>query len=125
MHVEDLGELGGDGLQAPLQFGVMQQFVAGLDGCGFAFDVGEDRGNFRDVLANLGFENGHAVVGFLQAKAFVEFEMLFDVQVSLEILHAHVVHVEIVARGHGPDAIENILGAQSARHGVHDDVGVG
>ena len=87
----------------------MHQFVAGFDGGGLALDVSEDGGNFRDILANLGFEHGHAVVGFLQAQAFVEFEVLFHVQVALEILHADVVHVEVVAGGHGADAIENIL----------------
>ncbi len=125
VHIEDLGELGGDGLQTPFQFGVMQQFVAGLDGGRLAFDVGEDRGNFRDVLANLGLEHGHAVVGFFQAQAFVEFEMLFDVEMALEILHADVVQVEIVTGGDGADAIENIFRTQGAGHGVHDDVGIG
>src|SRR6202142_22787 len=125
MHVEDLRELGGHRLQAPFQFGIVQQLVSGLDGCGLALDVGEDGRNLRDVLANLGFEDGHAVVSFFQAQAFVEFEVLFDVQVALEILHADVVNIEIVAGSNGANAIENVFCTQGAGNGVHDDVGIG
>ena len=78
-----------------------------------------------NVLANLGFEDRYAVVGFLQAQAFVEFEVLLHVQMALEILHADVVHVEIVASGDGADAIEDVFRTQGARHGVHDDVRIG
>src|SRR6266436_2252378 len=87
--------------------------------------MGEDGRNFRDVLANLCLEDGHTVVGLFQAQAFVELEVLFHMQVSLEILHANVVHVEVVARGHGTDTIENVFRTQGARHGVDHDVGVG
>src|SRR6476661_8169877 len=124
VHVQNLGRFGGDGFQAPFQPGVVQEFVAGLDGGGLALDVGEDGRNFRHVLANFGFEDGDAVVSFFQAEILVEFEVLFHVQASLEILHADVVDVEIVASGDSADAIENILGAPGPRQGVHDHVSV-
>src|SRR5579862_2384427 len=125
VHVQDLWELRGNGFQPPFQFRVVQQFVAGLDGGRFALDMGEDGRYFRNILSNLRLEDSDAVVGFFQAQAFVEFEVLLDVQVSGEILHADIVHIEVVARGHGADAIENIFRAQGARHRVHNDVSVG
>ena len=91
----------------------MHQFVTGLDGGGLALDVGEDKQQFFGRPGEFGLEHGHAVVGFLQAQAFVEFEVLFDVEVALEILHADVVHVELVAGGDGADAIENVFRAQA------------
>ena len=41
------------------------------------------------------------------------------------ILHADVVHVQVVARGDGADAVEEAFLAAGARHGVHDHIRVG
>src|SRR6476660_3247761 len=43
---------------------------------------------------------------------------------SLEVLHADIVDVEVVASGDSPDAIENVFRVQSAGDGVHDHVSV-
>src|SRR5580693_6040804 len=50
--------------------------------------------------------------------------MLFDVQTPAQILNTDVMHVEVVACGHGANAIENILSPSRARHRTNDHVGV-
>ena len=55
----------------------------------------------RMSLLHLRFQPGDAVVRFLQAEALVELDVLLDVQPAVEVLHADVMHVEIVARGDG------------------------
>ncbi len=51
--------------------------------------------------------------------------MLFHMQLAVQILHADVVQVEVVARSYGADAVENILRPTSARNGMHHDIGIG
>src|SRR5271155_4020184 len=50
--------------------------------------------------------------------------MLFDMQPSAQVLNTDVMHVEVVARGDGTNAIENILSTSRARHRTNYDVGV-
>ena len=64
MHIQHFGKLGHDCLEFLFQLGVAQDFVAGFDSRRLAFDVGENRGNFRYFLANLGFQPSDPVVGF-------------------------------------------------------------
>ena len=87
--------------------------------------MGQYGGNLWDVTADFGFEHGNAVMSVLQAESLVQFEVLLDMQVSSQVLDAHIMHVQVIARGHGPDAVKNILRIHRARHGVHHDVGVG
>ena len=51
--------------------------------------------------------------------------MLFDMQLAVQILDADVVDVEVVARGDGANAVENIFRAPCPRNGMHDHVGIG
>jgi len=107
VHVDDFRKAGGDGLEFLFQCGVGDFFLTRLDGRGLAFDVGEDGDDFGNFSANLRFELGYAVMSFLSSKVLVEFEVLLDVQFAFEILHADVVHVDVVARGDGADAVED------------------
>src|SRR5713101_4342075 len=66
VHIKNLRKLRRDGFQTLFQVGVAQDLVAGFDGCGLALNVGEDRGNFRHVVADLRLEHSDTVVGFLQ-----------------------------------------------------------
>src|SRR5579864_1168767 len=125
MHIEDFRELRSDCFQTMLEFGIADQFFRALDGGGLALDVREDVGNLRDVAAHFGFEFGDLIVRIFQRHAFVEFDMLLDVEASGEILNADVVNVEISVRRDGPDAVKNIFAMLSARQGLHGDVRVG
>ena len=107
------------------RFGVADQLVAGFDGGGFAFDVGEDVGDLRHVVAHVGFEFGDLIVSAFEGHAFVEFNVLLHVELAGEILHADVVDVEVVARGDGANAVEDIFRALGARQRLHGDVGIG
>ena len=51
--------------------------------------------------------------------------MLLDIQAAGEILHADVVHVQVMARGYRANAVENIFGALGAGQWLHGHVGVG
>ena len=115
----------GKRFQLPLEIGVADQLVAGFDGGGLALDVGEDVGDFGHVAAHVGFQFGDLIMGALQGHAFVEFDVLFDVEATREILHADVVDVEVVAGGDGANAVENIFRALGARQRLHGDVGIG
>src|SRR5580700_8080445 len=125
VHIDDLGKLCGYELELPLETGVADQFVAGFDGGGLAFDVRQDVGDLRDVVAHIGFEFGDQIVGGLQGQVLVEFDVLLDVEVAVEILHADVVNVEVVASGDGTNAVEDIFRTLGAGQRLNGDVSVG
>src|SRR5580698_4184524 len=50
--------------------------------------------------------------------------MLFNVQTPAQVLNADVMHIEVVARGHGTNAIENVLSPSRARYRTNYYVGV-
>src|SRR5205814_1853111 len=52
-------------------------------------------------------------------------EVLLHVQPAAQVLHAHIVHHEVIAGGDGADAVENIFADGGARQRVDDHVGVG
>ena len=85
----------------------------------------EDGRNFRDLAAHLRFQPGNFVVRLLHAELLVEFQMLFHVQLPVQVLHADVVHIEVVAGSDGADAVENIFRAPGPRNRVHHHVGIG
>ena len=97
-----------------LQGGITQHFIGSFDGGGLAFDVREDRDDLRHIVTNFGLKHGDAVMGLFQAEAFIQFQVLLDVEISLQILHADIVDVEVVARRYRADAVENIFGAHGA-----------
>ena len=66
-------------------------------------------GDLRNVGADIGLQCGDAVVGGDQLHGLVEFDVQFDVDVAFEILHADVMHREIVAQRGGADAIKGVL----------------
>ncbi len=115
----------GNGLQAPLEAGSGNGAVAGFDGRRFALDVGQDAGNLIHLLLHLRLQPGYAIMGFLQAEPFVEFNVLLHVQSSAHVLHADVVHVQIVAGGDRADAVEEAFLAAGASASVDHDIGVG
>ena len=67
----------------------------------------------------------HAIVRILQRHLLVQFQMLLHVQSPSKILHADLVHIEIVAGRHGADAVENVLCPAGAGNRVHHHVGIG
>ena len=125
MHVHDFRELGDDGLQAPFQAAISYHFISAFNRRRFAFDVSQDGGDFRYIPPNLRFQERYPVVSLQQSKPLIQLQMLFDVKTPTQILHADIVHIEIVPRRHGPNAVEDVLAVQSPRDRVHDDVGVG
>jgi hypothetical protein len=124
VHVDDLRKPGGDQLQLPLQTGVAHQLVAGFYGRGLAFNVSKDGGDLGHVVAHVSFKFRDSIVGGLQAQVLVEFDMLLDVELAVEILHADVVDVEVVASGDGANAVEDVFRALGARQRLNSDIGV-
>ena len=115
VHVDNFRKLAGGRLQSTFEVRIANQLVAGFDGRGFAFDMSKDVGDLRHIVAHVGFEFGDLIVGALKCHALVEFEVLLDVKLAGEILDADVVDVEVVARGDGANAVENIFRALGAR----------
>src|SRR4051812_10055716 len=87
--------------------------------------MGKDRLNFWYLVTDLGFQESDPVVCLFETQVLIEFQVLFDVQTAAEILHADVVHIYIIARGHRPHSIEYILGASDSRDRVDNHVCAG
>src|SRR3954470_3957263 len=60
-----------------------------------------------------------------EREALIELDMLLDVKLASEVLHAHVVDVQIVPRSDSANPIENILGALRPRDRAHHHVSIG
>src|SRR5579872_324054 len=125
MHVEDIGKFRHDVFELPLQAPIAADLVAGFDGRGLAFNVGQDGGNLRHFLFDFRLQLRDLLVRFHKVEPLIELEMLLDVQLVAELLHADVVDVEGAARSHGANAVKNIFRVLRARHRVHHHVGVG
>jgi len=125
VHVDNLRKLHGERFQTALEGGVAYRLVARFDGGGFTFDVGEDVPDLPYIVAHVGFEFGHLIVGVLQCHALVQFNMLLDMEFAREILHADVVDVQVVAGSDGANTVEDIFRTLGARQGLNGDVGVG
>ena len=98
VHVDDLVILGGcisKSLLDPAIF--FDHFLGLLDGGGFAFDVREDRIDFRSFAQDLGFEAADEVVGLNQRQVFVQLNVKLYMQFAVERLHAEIVHGNIVS----------------------------
>src|SRR5579859_4105467 len=122
MQVEDFRKFTHYGPQLLLQHRVALHAAAGLDGGRLAFNVGEYGGDFRNLTAHLGLNLRDLIVGLLEAESFGEFEVLFHMKTSGEILDADVMHAEVVARSHGADAVKDVFPGGFTRHGADDHV---
>jgi hypothetical protein len=109
VHILDFRKARSSEFEAALEFGVADEFVAGFDGGGFAFDVGENVGDFGNVSAHVSFEFGDLIVGGFESHAFVKFDVLLHMKSSGEILHADVVDIQVVAGGNGANTVEDIF----------------
>jgi len=79
-----------------------------------ALNVGKDGGDLGDVGADVSFEKGDAVVSGEQEHGLIEFDVQFDVNLTIEILHADVVHHEVIAQRGSADAAK-VLSERSSR----------
>ena len=125
VNIQNVEKLFRDRLQAAFQLRVAEHLFRLFDGGRFAFDVREDIENFRHVAAHVGFEFGDLIVSVFQRHALVEFNVLLDVEVAGKVLHADVMHVEVAARGHSANAVENVFRALGAGQRLHGDVSAG
>src|ERR1700733_14366418 len=125
VNVQDVGGFRGNNLQPTLQFRVVHLFFRFLDGGGLALDVGEDGCDFGHVVANVGLEFSDLIVGSLESHPFVQFDVLLDMKLAIEILHRDVVDVEIVASGNGADAIKGVFRTLGAGERLNRDIGIG
>src|SRR5215471_4541 len=124
VHVQDFWKFAHQRPELLLDRGMAQHPPSWLDRGGLTLNVSEDRGNLRDLGPDFSFEPRNYVVGLLQAEGLVEFQVLFDVEPSCQILHADIVHAEVVTRSHSPYAIENVLVAGFPRHRVDHHITV-
>src|ERR1700733_1545909 len=125
VDVEDLGEGLGGAAEADFELAVALERGGTLDGGGLAFDVGEDGGDLGDLAADVGFELRYESVGGGERHGFADFEMLFDVELVVELLDGNVVDVEVGAGGDGADAVVDAFGERCGGDGMDDDVGSG
>ena len=86
--------------------------------------MGEDGRNFRHIAADLGFEQSDAVMSFLQAQVLVQFKVLLNVEMAMQVLHTDIMYVEILARRHGTNLVKNIFRVHCPWDRVHDYVGI-
>src|SRR5437764_11947862 len=64
-------------------------------------------------------------MGLFQPQLLVHFQVLLNVQLTIEILHAHVMHIEVMPSRNRPHPIENILSRSRPWDGMNHHVGVG
>ena len=63
-----------------LEFGVADEFLRLFNGGGLAFNVSEDVGDLRDLVAHVGFEFRDLIMGFFERHALIEFDVLLDME---------------------------------------------
>src|SRR5882757_6976399 len=124
VHVDDFREAGGDGFELLFQRGVSNLFLTRLNGRGFALNVGQDAIHFWNFHSNFRLELRDAIMSFLQLEVFIEFQVLFHMQLPFQILHANVMHVDVVPGGNGADAVENAFIQLRPGQRVDHDIGV-
>jgi hypothetical protein len=125
VHVDDLWKLACNRFQLPLEAGIPDQLVARLNRCGLTFDMSEDIGNLRNFAAHVRFQFGDLIVSGLQRHTLVEFDVLLNMQSSGKILHADVMNIEVVPRGHGSNAVKDVFRTLRARQRLDRDISVG
>jgi len=125
VNVENLGKGLGAAAEADFKLAVAFERCGPLDGGGLAFDVGEDGGDFGNFAADVRLELRDEGVGGAEGHVLLDFEMLLDVELVVELLHGYVVDGEIGAGGYGADAVVKAFGGGGGGDGVDDDVGAG
>ena len=124
VHIQHFGKLRGHGFQSMLELGVADDFFRLFD-CGrFALDVRKNVGNFGHIATHVCLKFRDLIMRFLERHPLVQFHMLFHVQASIQVLHADVMHVEVLMRGHGADPVKNILRMLRSRKRLDGYVGV-
>jgi hypothetical protein len=110
--------------QAGLDLAVAFDAYRQLDSRGFAFDMGEDGVDLRDLGANLVFDAANEIVGCAERHSLVDLDVLFDVEFALDGLHADVVQDDVVARGDGADFVEDTFSDGLAGNCMNDHIGI-
>ena len=62
VNVHHVGKCCADGLELLLQLAILEDCLAGFDGGRLTFNVGEDGSDLWNVLADIGFERGDAIM---------------------------------------------------------------
>src|SRR5579883_21054 len=125
VDVDDFGQGGGSVAQVLLDGAVAGDGDGALDGGGLAFDVREHGFDLRQLFANFFFDAFDEAVSFEQRHFFVDFNVLFHMQLAIDGLDADVVQDYVFAGGDGTNLVEDTFGYGGARDGVDDDIGVG
>src|SRR5882762_11599061 len=107
VHVHHVGKLLHDILEPLFQFRLANNLLSRFNCRWLTFDMRQDGRDFRDLGAHLRFQSGNFIVRLLHAELLIEFQMLFHMQLPIQVLHADVMHVEVVAGSHGADAVKN------------------
>src|SRR6185312_1220631 len=125
VDIEDGGKLGCGAAQALFDLAVALKELGIFYGCGLVFNVGEHFVHLRQVAANFVLDVAHKTVSLLEGEVFIDLKMLLDAQASAYGLHADFVQRDVVARGNGPNLVEDAFRRGGTRNGVNDDVGSG
>src|SRR5690242_3541071 len=125
MQIKYFPEIPDNPLEPSFEVAIFPNLVPRLNGRRLAFDVGEDGGDFRHFATNFRFQGGYAVMRLQQAELFVQFQVLLHVQLTTQVLHAHVVDVQVVAHGHRADAVEYVFPTVRLGNGVDHHVCLG
>src|SRR5690348_16972832 len=124
VHVDDFRKFGDDFLEPLFQVRILHDLVSAFNGGRFTFDMGQYGVDLGHFVTDFCFQDCDPVMRVFQAEPFVKFEMLLDVQISPEILHADVVHVEVVPSRDCPYTVKNILAMLGTGNGMDHDVSV-
>src|ERR1700730_15270490 len=111
VNVQHIGEFTHNILEPLLECGFAHNFFASFNGRWLALDVRQDSGDLRNLASHFRFQPCDFIMRLLHAETFVQLQMLFDVQLSIEVLDADVVNVKVVARGYSADTIKDIFRA--------------
>src|SRR6185312_3753251 len=75
--------------------------------------------------SDLGFKMRYQIMRVLQAHGFVEFEVLFHMEWTAEVLDTDIMNAEVVAGGHAANPVEDVLFRRLPRDRVNDYVAIG
>ncbi len=125
VHIKHFRELRGDCPQSMFQMRVLRELLAGFDGRGLAFNVGKDVRNFRNFLTNFRFEPTHMLVRNSQRHLLIHFQVLLNVKTTMQVLNAHIMHIQVVPRGDRAHPVKNIFRRTRTRDRANDHVSVG
>src|SRR6185437_14491131 len=113
-----------DGLQLLFQHRIAMHNVARFYGRGLAFNMGKDGRNLGNLAAYFGFQAADNIMRLLEVERFIKFQMQFYMKISTEVLHAHIMHIKIIAGRCGADAVKNALAAGFPRDRVNNHIAI-